>query len=165
MIHKNLIIILWVLLLVCNTSCLFSSDKKQYSIPRENIAVLPMSAQELRDKSITEYKITDGEINEIRRSIKDYLISKENDETVRRSDVIEKIIDQLPNYKFQFVGYQKNEQIIIHINAITLTKDLESTNNWKQHYWQVNDGYYNYWDIDYDVVNRLFINLYINGVG
>jgi hypothetical protein len=73
-----------------------------------------------------------------------------------------KILANLNNYKRQYMGFIKNGNKYIYVNAFCDVFAKENK-NWQTEYVLVWDGGSCFFQIVYDLINRVFIEFYVNG--
>ncbi len=103
------------------------------------------------------------EIKFIMQNLKQELNSRLNNPNIPSMDKdnIKGIISKFDQYLVQFIGYSTNDKNIIHCNFFKKYKN--GSNSWKKKLVITLDGGNNYWQIDFDIKTKKFINLRING--
>ena len=91
-------------------------------------------------------------------AIHDFLRDKKYSGT--QNEQREIILNQISNYRIQFIGILINGRKIIHCNFFPKQDRFEYA---KDEYVFVFDGGTSYWRIDYDIENNMCLNFEVNG--
>jgi hypothetical protein len=84
----------------------------------------------------------------------------------RSRDEIKHIIENTKRYRVQFVGLIRQKRIVVWCNFFPTprTGEKDEFENWKHAVIDVNDGWYWFWQIDYDMASGKCMHFWVNGV-